>query len=90
MVSLPLYTAMSDADVDRVIAAVRGFADLSKRLFDVLARRSWLLVSLLLLLVGSWVEARFSGARALPPRRSVAMAGRFHPQVPHHARGARP
>ena len=24
MVSLPLYTAMSDADVERVIAAVRG------------------------------------------------------------------
>jgi hypothetical protein len=103
MLSLPLYTRMTDADVERVVGAVRAAlgrpadrpgALMAKRLFDLLGAAWPAAAGAAAAGCGAGHQARFARAGVLPPgargppRRAVP-----HPQVPHHAgrrAGARP
>jgi dTDP-4-amino-4,6-dideoxygalactose transaminase len=99
LVSLPIYTRMNDADVDRVVAAVRralgltlaGFdrrrRPMPKRAFDLVVATVALLLLAPALLLGSGLarSAGLTRAGVLPPGTGRAPGQAVsHPQVPHH------
>ncbi len=92
VVSLPIYTRMTDADVERVIAAVRSIRSGSRadaqaptRLFIVTA--ALLLLRPLLIVIAVAVCARLAGPGAVPASaRGARRATVRDPEVPHHAR----